>query len=234
MYKVSHIDLSNKNVFKQPLISPVTMEVPGSLYVECPKCGEETLHQVLKGKTGKGKTLSATLQCDQCGNVKKEVIRPEKKQKLRLIVSHRENSIRDTAEFHPDDVLRIGDIFLYDDYDVRITGIETQKARVGRAKASNIITLWVTRFDFVDVGISIKQGENTRSFKIQVDPNDEFSVGEDMLIQGEKFIIDKIKIPMMTVKRPTRGAFAYDIKRIYLKKPPQKKKYNRGRGQRKR
>ena len=34
------------------------MNVPNAIHVECPDCGEETLHEVLKGKLGKdGDTL---------------------------------------------------------------------------------------------------------------------------------------------------------------------------------
>jgi len=92
---------------------------------------------VLKGKSG-GKSsaiLSATIQCSQCEHVRKEVITGEKKKDLRLIVSHRENSFKDRVEFPPDDVLRVGDVFLYKEYDVRITGIETEKARVNTHSA---------------------------------------------------------------------------------------------------
>ena len=201
------------------------MEVPGSIYVECPKCGEETLHKVLKGKAGGGKnpSISGTIQCSQCQHVRKKVIRGEKKKELRLIVSFRGNSFKDKVEFLPDEVLKVGDVFLYKEYDVRITGVETQKARVGRAKAKNILTLWVTRFDSVDINVSIMGGETTTSFKIQCEPGDEFTVGQKMLIQGTNYLIEKIRITNMTVKKPDRGAFAYDIKRIYLKKPPERR-----------
>jgi uncharacterized Zn finger protein len=208
------------------------MEVPGSLYLVCPKCGEETLHKVLKGKAGKGKnpSLTATIECGQCEHVRKEVIKGEKKKQLRLIVSHRGNSFKDKVEFLPDEVLKVGDVFLYKEYDVRITGIETERARVGRAMVEKIITLWVKRFDAVDVRVSIMGGERTSSFKIQCEPKDEFEVGQEMLIQGTTYFIEKIRIPDMTLKRPKRGAFACDIKRIYLKKPPGRRSRGRKQG----
>jgi len=210
------------------------MEVPGSIYILCPKCGEETLHKVLKGKAGSGKkaTLSATVECSECKHVRKEVVTGGKKKQLRLIVSHRGDSFKDNVEFHPDDVLKVGDVFLYNEYDVRITGIETQRARVGKAKAEKIVTLWVKRFDSVDVKVSIMGGERTNSFKIQCEPGDEFVVGQEMLIQGTKYFVEKIRIPNMTVKKSNRGALASDIKRIYLKKPPEKRYRGRrpGRG----
>ena len=232
-YLIYHIIINTSPRFP---IHP--MEVPGSLYLECPKCGEETLHQVLKGRTGKGsKTLlTATVQCSQCEHVRKEVVRGEKKKKVRLIISHRESSKKDTVEFPVDDVLRVGDVFFYEEYDVLITGIETEKARVGRAGVDKIKTLWVKRFDYVDLKVSIKEGERTRSFKIECDPGDEFNVGDDILIHESKYIIDRVRIKNLTILKPGRGAFAHEIKRVYVKKPPEKKRYRggyrKGRGRR--
>ncbi len=211
------------------------MEVPGSIYLDCSKCGEETLHQVLKGRTGKGSknVLTATVQCSQCQHIHKEVVKGESKRKLRLIVSHREASIKDSVEFPVSDVLRVGDVFFYKEYDVLITGIETEKARVGRAGVEKIKTLWVKRFDYVDVKVSIKEGETTRSFKIECNPNDEFNVGQEVLIHDEKYIVHRVRIKNLTILKPDRGAFVQDIKRLYVKKPPEWKYKRYGRDKRK-
>jgi len=200
------------------------MEVPGSLYLECQKCGEHCLHEILRGKVGSHQkiTLSCTVKCTQCGSVRKAVVEEEKPQSIRIIVSDNNRSLRSSVDYPKDEILHIGDVFMYEDYEVKVTAIETDLKRPRSAKAAKITTLWVIRYDYVYIPVSLRVGERTTSKKIRTGPKDEFSVGDEMRLEGQRFEIDKIKIQDMTVTKPGRGAFASEIKRIYVKKPPER------------
>jgi uncharacterized Zn finger protein len=197
------------------------MEVPGSLYLECQKCGEYCLHEVLRGRVGSHQkiTLSCTVKCTQCGAVRKEVVEEEKPQKIRIIVSDRNTSIRSSVEYPKDEIIHIDDIFMFENYEVKVTSIETGPKRPRSAKASQITTLWAIRYDYVYVPVSYKMGERTTSREIRTEPKDDFSVGDEIRLEGERFVIEKIKIAGLTVSKPGRGAFASEIQRIYVKKP---------------
>lgn len=200
------------------------MDVPGSLYLECPNCGKKQLHEVLKGSFSKKMSLNCTVKCLTCDDTRKEVIKEEKKRTVRIIISFREQSTRDTIDFPVDEELRLGDVFLYNDGDVKITGIEVKNNRVDRAVVEEITTLWVTKFDIVDMPISIKQGQTTRSLKIECEPWDEFTNGDEIVLMDETYIIEKMRVGNSNVFKPGRKAFAHEIKRMYVKSPPQKKK----------
>ena len=198
------------------------MEVPGSLYLECQKCGESCLHEVLRGKAGSRQkiTLSCTVKCTQCGTVRKEVVQEDKPKKIRIIVSENNKSFRSTVEYPADEIIHIDDVFMFEQYEVKVTSIETDQKRPRSAKASKITTLWVIRYDYVLIPVSIRMGERTSSRNIRTSPKDDFSIGDEIRLEGQKYIIDKIKISGLTVSRLGRGAFASEIQRIYVKKPP--------------
>ena len=52
----------------------IQREMPDTIVYVCSDCGEETEHQILKGRMGKA-TLEGTFRCNECGKVTSETIR---------------------------------------------------------------------------------------------------------------------------------------------------------------
>ena len=64
------------------------MNIPNALNLECPDCGEKTVHEVLRGKISKeGDVLETTVKCQQCGKVYTTVVREPKAVMVPIIVT---------------------------------------------------------------------------------------------------------------------------------------------------
>ncbi|HOO04479.1 MAG TPA: HVO_0476 family zinc finger protein, partial [Methanomassiliicoccales archaeon] len=101
--------------------------VPNAIYVECPDCGEETLHEVLKGRLGKdGSTLEGTLRCQECGRVHPAVVREGRTIKVPVIVSDRRESRRAEVELPEDEELQVEDELQLDDLPIIISSLERE------------------------------------------------------------------------------------------------------------
>ena len=96
---------------------------------------------------------------------------------------------------------------------VIVTSIEAKGARVLRAKAGNIGTIWAKKFDKVRVHFSINHQGKSHSEVIEVIPDEEFFIGDMMTIGKREVVIHAIKIDYRTLK--TGSALARDIIRIY-------------------
>ena len=193
------------------------MEVPSALYLECPSCGEETLHRVIKGKLGEKKniTLDALVKCSGCNHRYNTVITEEKPLIIPLIISEGANSTKDTIELASGETVEKGSEYQLDRNTIKITGIETEKGRVRSARARDIRTLWAKKFDRLKIRVSINKGSRTLSRVIWAVPDEEFYVGDVIRIKGDSVAIHSIKTQSGHIKRG--GAQARDIVRLYAK-----------------
>ena len=193
------------------------MDVPSAIYIECPSCGEETLHRVIKGKLGEKKQLrlEALVKCSQCGHRYNTVISEQKPVTIPLIVSEGPNSKKDTIELASAETVKSGTEYQLDRGTIKITGIETERGRVDSAKARDIATLWAKKFDRLKIRVSINKGRRTLSRALWAVPNEEFCVGDVIRIKGDSVAIHSIKTVNRLIKRGS--AEARDIVRIYAK-----------------
>ncbi|NJE85819.1 translation initiation factor 2 [Thermococcus sp. CX2] len=157
-------------------------------YFICPECGSDDV-EVIKER---GREL--TLRCNECGNV--WIITLPKLVKVPLIVSKHERSFKTFAELPEGEEIKVGDIVETEDDEVRITGIELEgDKRVNKAKIGEIKTLWgesLTYPKVIGVSIYLPKGV-TQSFKVKVNRNEEFVIGEVLEVGGYTFKIEKIK-----------------------------------------
>ncbi|ANF21828.1 HVO_0476 family zinc finger protein [Thermococcus piezophilus] len=157
-------------------------------YFICPECGSDDV-EVIKER---GREL--TLRCNECGNV--WIITLPKLVKVPLIVSKHERSFKTFTELPEGEEIRVGDIVETEDDEVRITGIELEgDKRVNKAKIGEIKTLWgesLTYPKVIGVSIYLPKGV-TQSFKVKVNRNEEFVIGEVLEVGGYTFKIEKIK-----------------------------------------
>ncbi|HVO77436.1 MAG TPA: HVO_0476 family zinc finger protein [Methanomassiliicoccales archaeon] len=192
------------------------MAIPNSIYLECPNCGEKTLHEVLRGKISKGgDVLETTVKCQKCGTVHSAVVREPRAVSVPIIVSEMGQSRRFSFEFGGDELVSVGDELFVGDANVVVTSIEKNSARVQSAPAGEISTIWAKRYDSVRVKISVNKTSKTLAAEITALPDEEFYVGDTFTVGKDEVVIHTIKTKTGTVR--SGGAAARDIIRIYAK-----------------
>jgi uncharacterized Zn finger protein len=191
------------------------MQIPNSLNLECPNCGEFTLHNLKRGKLStKGKiTYDCVVECTVCELVHHEVIVEEKNIELPVIMSTANQSEKHTISLPPDSRLSVGDEIIVDDIQVKITGIELSKRRKNSAQVSEIKTLWCKRFDKLKMHISINSGSRTLSRSFFAVPDEEFYLGEIIKSGRDQIVVHKIKTHKRIIK--DGGTTAREITRLY-------------------
>ncbi|WP_148285437.1 HVO_0476 family zinc finger protein [Candidatus Methanomassiliicoccus intestinalis] len=184
--------------------------------MDCPSCGENAVHEVLRGKMGKKQdTLEATVKCQECGHTYTTVVREPESLKIPIIVSDRSESHREEIELMEDEILSVGDEIFLGESQLLVTAIESKGKRVENCEPANIDTIWAKKFDHVIVKISINKHTQTIPAELEALPDEEFYVGDLMTIGTEKVAIHSIKTASGMVRRGS--AEARDIVRIYAK-----------------
>ena len=192
------------------------MTIPNALYLDCPSCGENAVHEVLRGKMGKKQdTLEATVKCQECGHTYTTVVREPESLKIPIIVSDRSESHREEIELMEDEILSVGDEIFLGESQLLVTAIESKGKRVENCEPANIDTIWAKKFDHVIVKISINKHTQTIPAELEALPDEELYVGDLMTIGTEKVAIHSIKTASGMVRRGS--AEARDIVRIYAK-----------------
>ena len=192
------------------------MAIPNSLYLDCPSCGEKTLHEVLKGQISKGgDVLETTVKCQECQHVHSAVVREPKSTKVAIILSDMGATKKTEFEFGEDELVVVGDELFIGDTNVVITAIEKGERRVPEAVAKEIKTIWAKKFDKVRVRISVNKTSKTLAAELTALPDEEFFVGDILNIGRDSVVIHYIKTRESMVRQG--GVPARDIVRIYAK-----------------
>lgn len=192
------------------------MTIPNALYLDCPSCGENAVHEVLRGKMGKKQdTLEATVKCQECGHTYTTVVREPESIKIPIIVSDRSKSHKEEIELIEDEILSVGDEIFLGESQLLVTAIESKGKRVENCEPADIDTIWAKKFDRVIVKISINKHTQTIPAELEALPDEEFYVGDLMTIGTEKVAIHSIKTESGTVRRGS--VEARNIVRIYAK-----------------
>lgn len=196
-------------------------EVPAAVTTRCPSCGLETSHDVLHGTMGgrAKRTLEATARCSQCGHTHHVTVREDADVELPAIVSQGERSEKRKVKLAPDERLRVGDEVPVEGVPCRLTGIETKDGkRVEGALVREARTLWLKRFDMVEVGVAINMDKKTIAKSLTVEPTREFTVGEELLFGRLRVTVHAIKTEERLLSRGS--AEAGDIVRVFAKPTP--------------
>jgi uncharacterized Zn finger protein len=169
--------------------------------VVCPSCSPsvETVHEVLS--TGGGR---ATIRCSDCEHVHKEQLPDETTLDREVVVSQDDESFTATAAVPEDEQLSVGEEFLLETEEAivtaRITSLELADERVEEAPATDVETIWTRAVGNVQVNVTLhpKEGagshDDTRSVKIGVPGDFEFSIGETAEVGGEEFTVEGVHV----------------------------------------
>jgi len=196
--------------------------------VVCPSCSprEETIHEVLKPGG------DVTVRCGECGHVHKTQLESVPSVDKKVIVSQDGESFSTHLTADPDETVEHGDEFIVDTPEailqVRVTGIELLEAdkRVEAAVIEDVEAVWTRAVDNVGVNVTLhpKDGsqDDTRSLKLNVPGDYEFTVGETETFGDDEFTITGIFVRNDAEgyrfdKFDERGDMVYakDSKRIY-------------------
>jgi len=191
------------------------MTVPSSVMVECPTCCSETLHEVLSGRMSDKSVvvMDSTVRCRQCGHIHHVVMKIEKPIPVPVIISWVDKSSKSAISLGPEEVLSLDDEIMCADEPVLVTSIESKGARVKRARAREIDTIWGKRFDKVRVPFSVSHQGKSFSEHVLAVPDEEFYIGDILKIGNHDVVIHSIKIKDKSLR--TGGACARDIVRVY-------------------
>ena len=197
-------------------------EAPSAVTVACPDCAEDTLHTVLKGTMGtRGEhvTLDATVQCTECQRVHHAVVRQAKDVEVPVVVSHGQASRRTRIALPGDEEVSLGEAFIVDGVDCKVTGIEAKDMRwVDDAHVKDVKTLWVKEFEEIPVGFAINMGHKTITKKLPCTPETEFTVGQEFVFGRLRVTVHAIKTEERLLKRGT--AEAGEIVRVFASPTP--------------
>ncbi len=191
------------------------MTLPSSIMIECPVCHSETLHEVLSGRmSGKGDTvLESTVKCRTCSHVHHAVLKVERPIDVPVVISWIDQSKRSSITLGPDEVMAVDDEIMCGEDPVLVTSLESHGARVARAKARDIQTIWAKRFDKVRVPFSVSHQGRSFSEHVLAVPDEEFFIGDILKVGRNDVVIHSIKVKDKSLR--TGGACARDIVRVY-------------------
>ena len=192
------------------------MDVPGALYLKCPECKKETLHEVLKGRgseRGPVMKLSALVKCSGCSAVRRVELREETEKAIEAVVSDAGVSARTVVKLDPASPVSLDDVVAVDGVPCLVTAIEVGTVRRREAIAKDISTLWLKRYDKVKVKLSINTGRRTVSRELWASPEEEFEVGDILGAGDMKVLIHSISAGGRRVRRGT--VKAAEVSRMY-------------------
>lgn len=153
----------------------------------CPACGDPEF-EVLKQSEN-----SMTLQCVECHNVWNTTPPRLRTIELKVVVSHEGQAHQDRLDALRDDEISVGDEFELNGHRMMVTGIEREGGNSQTLAAADIKVLHAKVFDTVPLKFSVNDGDVTRSYRRDVDPDRPISIGEVFDMDGQKVVIKTFK-----------------------------------------
>jgi uncharacterized Zn finger protein len=173
------------------------------------------------------------VRCTECDHTHKTEIPEEETVAVTIVVSQDGDSFTTTMEVPAEGDVGTGEEFVVDTDDalmqVRITGIELgPENRVEEADITDVETLWTRAVDNVAVPVTLhpKDGDadQTRSLRVNVPGDYEFTVDETVEFGEEEFTVEGLQIREDApeyrhekLDHPGDLAYAKDLKRVYAR-----------------
>ena len=193
------------------------MEGGGEAMADCPQCLDETIHEVVK-KVRRGEGEDRLVKCLECGRFHTLLLRPPKAVKVKTSLSHGSESFAIELEVDDDEEITVGDVFEHDDCTWEVTRVDDANSRSqGTMLASEIGAIWAKRTDKTIISITMNDGEESASTKMECDPDRRFSCGSIIQIDGRKWRIRGLHTGRGRTLTGSRTAS--EIRRIYLQLP---------------
>ena len=186
----------------------------GPQLAECINCAQSTEHEELR-RTPRGSGVDVLARCLECGKVQTIVMRPPKAVKLGFTLSEGASSRAAEIEVDEDEVLAVGEVFEWDSAHWEISRIDGAASRPRKSlHVTEIKAAWAVRRDRVTVRITMTEGEESSSGVLECNPEQEFSCGNVIEVEGRRWRIRALHTGKGRTLRGTRAAS--DLRRIYL------------------
>lgn len=155
--------------------------------IDCPECDDGDLAVIHETPN------HVTLRCDSCGHMHRESPRHLRAIEVPLIISDGAASHRSALPVASTDEVRVNDEFEHDGHRMLVTAIEGPDGPVRSARMADIKALHAKLFDQVAVKFSINEGETTRSYTVDMEPEQEVHVGEVLDLEGRLAVVKTLK-----------------------------------------
>jgi len=173
--------------------------------MDCPHEEYEILKQ-------RGREL--TVKCLECNEIFKIIKEKEKDITVPVIINRRENSVKSRASVKERATLNVGDVLDVNGETVEIHSIEVGNKRVESMEASKIDSIWGISLSYpMVIGVSVHIPNKTLSFKVKVERDGLFRIGDVLQIGKTTFEVTS----MITTRGKRQSAYGDEIKRIYGK-----------------
>lgn len=184
-------------------------DVPEATAADCPACGEETVHDVLKAR-GRERTV----RCRRCGRTH-AVVAP-REVRVPVHVSRGGQTVRDVLETTEDVKLSVGDRLFVAGAVAEVTAVEDAEGRrPSSLPAPDVRALWAKDVQEAPVRVTVHEGRRSLALETVLGPQEEVVVGEVMVVDGERVRVDRIKVEGAMLRRRGQVAKAGDVVRVY-------------------
>lgn len=192
-------------------------EVPDEMMIQCDKCDDLTVHEVLRAKMGKA-SIEGTFRCTECGKTFSSTLKIPRLIKVKVVVSDGPLSKNVFTTIEEDEKIAIGDeFFLEDGTRLRVCSLDMGDGqRKKRAKSQDVKVIWAQQFDVLNLKVTINDNRRSYSRRIEAEPDDEFIIGQSLSLSDMDCYIHAIKTRDKLVNRGT--CEARDIVRMYGKR----------------
>lgn len=156
--------------------------------VHCPVCAEETEHQLLKASEH-----NVTVRCEECRDTRTMSPPRLRTVTLQVIVSEGPESWTAHLDAPSDETIGVGDEFEFEGHRMIVTGIDMPEGKATSGMARDVHVVHAKVFDKVSLKISVNEGEVTRSYELQVDPDRPVQIGEVLAVDDRLVAVKTMK-----------------------------------------
>ncbi|MCQ2056471.1 MAG: hypothetical protein MJY64_03315 [archaeon] len=190
--------------------------VPKEVYTECLYCDSCTKHRVLKGRLGKN-FLEGIFRCEGCQHTKSTTIQIPRSVKIPVVISNGSTSRTSSTEVEEGEIIMVNDEFLLENGErLKVCSLDLGNGqRKKKASSENIKTIWAKQFDNLCLKVTVNHNNKSYSRRVSAEPDDEFLIGQVLVLSDMECYIHAIKSRAHVVLRGT--VEARDVVRIYGK-----------------
>lgn len=180
----------------------------------CPSCGEANV-EILHEASPEAERTDATLRCESCEHVFKDVLEKEPSEaEVDVVISEGAESRTTRLTVPADERVRVDDELHGEGQRLLVTAVEREDGqRVSSAEPKDLGTVWCKVFDRVTVPVAVNQGRKTWSDEVEAHPEEDFFVGDELRLKGVDVEIHSIKTETGILH--DGEAMARDIVRLY-------------------
>jgi uncharacterized Zn finger protein len=153
---------------------------------------------------------SVTAQCSECGEI--FTFTTDKDIPVPVVISRYDKSFKSNIRLPRDQELVEGELLDLDGEEIEVHSLEVGDKRLKKAMVGDITTIWALSVSFPNVvGVSVHHPKRTNSYKVTIERDAVFGIGDVLQVGAETFEVDTV----MTSRGKRKSACGDEIKRLY-------------------